>query len=276
MNWHKLIWHDLRCGLLRIRYLFLPFITALPCFLCWHKLRGVGFVGSTVDLLMYCFKGYKFVKFNSGVLEFQLPIFWLLLVGGCLFLNLDYLLKDLTNAGQQVIIRSKKRVTWYLSKCMWNICSCGLYFIIVVLTAFIFSVSTGGEITLHSNPTALMLIFEEVCFEPISLFVEDGLIISFFLPFLTVAALSMLEMTLCLIVKPASSFVGCMILLVVALFCPSPFILGNGAMTIRNSEIIAHGISSGSAVQIALITIIVCVISGSLCFKQVDIIGLEE
>lgn len=276
MNWHKLVMHDLRCGLLRPRYLFVPFLAALPCFLCVNYLQGAGLTASVVDIFMYCFQGVKPIGWSGNDLEFRLPIFWLLLVGGCLFLNLDYLLKDLTNAGQQVIIRSNNRAAWYLSKCVWNVCSCAVYFFMILLTACLFAFLWGADITLYSDPTALLVIFLEVCLEPIFLSLGEGVLISFFLPLVTVTALSMLEMTLCLAVKPTTSFVGCMILLVVAMFNPSPWVLGNGAMTIRNWKIMEGGIPSLAAALIAALTVTVCAICGTIRFRHVDIVGLEE
>lgn len=276
MNLRNLIFHDWRCGLLRARYLFTPLLAALPCFACWHSLRGAGFTPAPVELLMYCFKGQKPVTAYSDVLELQLPIFWLLLVGGCMFFNLDYLLKDLTNAGQQIIIRSKNRIAWYLSKCVWNLCSCGLYFIMIGATVVLFPLFTGGEITLRSNATALMLIFEEARVEPVPLSIADGLVVAFLLPLLTVSALSMLEMTLCLFVKPIVGFACCMVLLIVALFVSSPAILGNGAMAIRSAKILEAGIPAWAAAGIAGAAVIGCVVVGCLRFQRMDILGLEE
>ncbi len=276
MNLHRLVSHDLRCGLLRLRYLFTPLITLLPCFVCYHTLHGAGLTPAPVELLMYCFKGQKPVTAYSDVLELQLPIFWLLLVGGCLFMNLDYLLKDLTNAGLQVITRSRNKKAWYLSKCIWNICTCALFFALTAMTVCLFSLCAGGKLTLQCRSSALWLIFEDVCREPIELSVAEGLTTALLLPFLTVTALSMIQMTLCLFTKPTTSFIGCMALLVVALFVPSAALLGNGAMTVRSKEILDSGLSSGAGLGVALAVIALCVAIGCIRFKGVDMIGLEE
>ena len=95
-------------------------------------------------------------------------------------------------------------------------------------------------------------------------------------PFATVSALSMLEMTLCLLVKPVISFLICMILLVLPMFWSSPFSLGIGAMTIQSSYVIEGGINGGQAALVALSVIVICVFVGCRRFKHYDILGLEE
>lgn len=276
MKWHKLVLYDMRHGLLRNRYFFIPFIVLLPCFSCWYMLKGNGFVASVSELLLFCFKGARAIENDAAILDFQLPIYWLLIIGGCLLMNLDYLPSDLTSAGQQVIIRCDNRTKWFLSKCIWNISSSLIYFTSVLLSIFLFAIITDGQIFGRNDPVVLTLIWDDMQGVPYSIEDIELLLIAIVLPFSTICALNMLEMTLCLLTKPVISFTGCMVLLVIALFVDSPFILGNGAMTIRCVNIIKSEIALENMFAATILTVLFCILIGSMCIRKMDIIGMEE
>lgn len=276
MNWFKLLRHDLRCGLLRWRYLAVLAIFLLPCLIFHADCVWQETPESWMDYLLYTFQG------KEPILELRLgepvllPMLWLLVMGGCLFLNLDYMLGDLTNAGQQVILRGRTRQGWFLSKCVWNLCSCGLYVCGVILVTLIFTILTGGKISLRNTPALSMPLFFAVAMEDVTLNAGQGVLMAIVLPLLTLSAFSMLEMTLCLLVKPIISFFACMVLLVISVYIHSPLILGNGAMTVRSSLVAPDGIAPGTAAVIAAAVILISVIVGTLWFQHTDILGLEE
>lgn len=276
MKWHKLVLYDMRHGLLSNRYLLIPLIVLLPCFSCWYMLKGNGFVASASELLLYCFKGASAIENDVAILDFQLPIYWLLIIGGCLLMNLDYLPSDLTSAGQQVIIRCGNRTKWFLSKCIWNISSSLIYFTFVLLSIFLFAIITDGQIFGRNDPVVLTLIWDDMQGVPYSIEDIELLLIAIVLPFSTICALNMLEMTLSLLTKPVISFTGCMVLLVIALFVDSPFILGNGAMTIRCVNIIKSEIALENMFAATILTVLFCILIGSMCIRKMDIIGMEE
>lgn len=275
MNWYKLLRHDLHCGLFRLRYLLMPIIFLLPCFVCRLQLRGIGENGSVADYLLYCFSG-SIPLGNVSIFEFRLPILWLLVIASCLFLNLDYCLNDLTLSGQQIILRSGTRMGWYFSKCVWNILSCVLYFTFAALTVLLFTLATGGETSLESTPVAMIILFEDVVSQPVALTSTQTLLIAVLLPCLTIAALSMLEMLLSLLVRPVISFLSCMCLLILALYWESPFALGNGAMTMRSRLLSTDGLAAGSVIAVCVIVLIICAIVGAIRFRHTDILGMEE
>lgn len=282
MNWRKLLQHDLRCGLLRVRYLAAGGLLLLTCFSLWSTVtfvrgtRGLDIAGTWMDYLLCFFRGKEqIIRINptDGV---ELPISWLVAVGSCLFLNLDYLLGDLTNAGQQIIIRARTRQGWYLSKCTWNLCATTAYFAVLLLTALAFTLLTGGKLSLENTPELTDAVFDLNNGETIVLTAWQGFTAGVLLPFLTIAALSMLEMTLCLFVKPILSFLICMGVMILSVYWYHPLALGNGAMAVRSAFVTAGGISPSGSALIAVIVIILCVIFGAIRFQYTDILGLEE
>lgn len=140
MSWHRLLQHDLRCGLLRPRYALIPVFFLLPCLVLLRTLHTAYMEGSWLSYMMYCFRGKLFM-------EALFPGLWFVVTGGCLYLNLDYLPKDLTQTGTQIILRCGSRVRWFLSKCLWNLLSCCVYSFIAGMTVAAFTHLSGGSLT---------------------------------------------------------------------------------------------------------------------------------
>lgn len=263
MSWFKLLGHDLRFGLLRWRYLIGMSLFAIPCFIFARYLYVNGVQGSWMDYMLSLFRGAE-------------PTLWLLVTSGCLFINLDYLMKDLTNAGLQIIIRSKNRIYWYLSKCVWNLGSCIIYFLAAGVTCAIFALATGGKLSAQNTPELSVVLFgldvsEELMLTPIC-----AVLAAWVLPFLTIFALSMLQMTLCLFIKPVISFIICFCQLSLSIWLDSAFVLGNGAITSRSGFAVENGISPTVSAVVALVVIITSTIVGCVRFQHTDILSLEE
>lgn len=273
MSWGKLLRHDLRCGLLRWRYLLAPLLFLIPCLMAQQDFAWYGESGGWADYLLYIFRGKEALSQLTPESSVQLPMLWLVAVGGCLLLNLDYLLRDLTSEGLQVILRGRTRVGWFLSKCVWNLCSCLVYFCAAGLMALVFTLAFGGEVTLACPDRHAMLLFGP---EARGLTAGQGVLVALAAPLLTLMALSMLEMALCLAVKPIVSFFVSMALLVASVYVNSPLALGNGAMTKRSSLVGTGTIEAGPAAAAAMAVILASVLLGVLAFRRTDILGLEE
>lgn len=274
MNWHKLVLHDLRCGLLRKRYAATILLFALPCLICHAYITATTNSCTWADYMLYCFKGIAPISLTDTIQDFRLPILWLICMGGLLFLCLDYPLNDLTNAGQQVIFRCGSKVRWYLSKCVWNLCSSLLYFALAAFTTALFTLLSGGSLSLRGTPELAPFLLDT--FDFISLSAGKTAILTIVSPFLTLAALNMIQMTLCLLIKPVYSFLLCMSALVLSIYWPSAFALGNGAMAVRSALSCADGISTSSQISIAVGAILVATAAGTIKFKRFDILGQEE
>lgn len=264
MSWRKLICHDLRCGLLRPGYLLAPLVTLFPGYLYRSLCRYMGERGSWLDFLAFLFKGQ-----SEGLLA-PLPIEWLLAAGFCLPLNLGFFLGDLSLSGQQIMVRSGSRARWFLSKCLWNLASCFLYFCILGVCAVLMA---GGNAALRTDPDLLGLLLNTAPSPVLSSLqsVAGGLI----LPCLTVAALSLLEMTLSMAVKPIPALILCVGLMVLSIRGNSGWILGTGAMTLRNQWVVPNGVSAAVVTAAALGTILLCAILGAVFFRRMDILPSE-
>lgn len=275
MNWYKVLAHDLTCGLLRKRYLAAIFIFLLPCISLWMELRTYG-GGSFMDYLLSCFCGAKRITGKAGEPAIAMPVRWILAVGASLYLNLDYFLGDITLFGQQILVRCSNRCSWFWSKCLWNVLACTEYVCIGCITVFLFTAITGGALSLFNTSTLAPILFQDSVALPLSLSIPQGLTIGLILPLATMIALNLLEMTLCLYVKPIIAFIICMLLLVLPLFWDSPLALSIGAMAIRSVFVVESGIHAASSAGVVAAVIVGSVFAGCNRFRLMDILGLEE
>lgn len=274
MNWHKLLAHDLRRGLLRRRYWLVPLFFILPCFLCSKELEGLGVTGTAGDYLLYFFKGSPVRK--PGAEDFSIPVLWMLPFVGCLLLNMDYVLTDLSLFGQHIVARSGSRKAWYLSKCVWNAAACIMCFGTGILVITGFALLSGAQATVHNAPVVTRVFFSETLYEELALSGGKIAIMTIAAPIITVTALSMLEMTLSLFVKPVFSFLACLCILTLSLFVPEVWMLGNGAMAVRSAFVTRAGVSPLSSIVWGCIMILACIFTGLGKFRRVDILSGVE
>lgn len=266
MNWFKLLRHDLRKGLLRKRYLAVPLLFAAPCFVCGLQSSNAGFM----DRMLFCFKGLP--PLNQPQ-DYRLPVLWFLILAGCLFLNLDYLLDDLTQEGQQVMVRAVSRRGWYLSKCVWGMLSCGLFLLLGMLSCFIITLLCGGKLSLTNDPMISQISLGVYTEQPLQTL--DAMLIGIVLPCLTLVGFHQLQMTLCLYIKPILSFLICVCGLVGALLFSFAWIPGNGAITVR-SDLLMPGLHRPIPLLItALCLWIAGIIAGLVRFRRMDLLRYE-
>lgn len=275
MKWVNLLMHDMRCGLLRRRYLITVIIFLLPCLTSHSFFETIGEKGTYADYLLYCFKGSVPLVALAEEMEFRLPVFWILAIGGCLLINLDYLLNDLTNSGHQIIIRCQNRDDWFISKCFWNISSCVLYFGLALLTILVYTLLQDGELTFTNTPEITVMLFYEALTDPVQLSVKDTIVCAIVSPLLTIIAYSLVEMLISLLIKPTIAFLTCIILLITSVYWDLPYLIGNGAMVIRSRYLIDDGIDPTISIAVTLTVIIVSILLGVYYFNRTDIIGVE-
>lgn len=270
MNWFKLLHHDLRKGLLRKRYLTVPLFFAASCLVCGLQMPGDMSTPGFMDRMLFCFKGLPPL---TGPQDFQLPVLWFLILAGCLFLNLDYLLDDLTQEGQQVMVRSVSRRGWYLSKCVWGLFSCGLFLAIGMLTCFIITWLCGGKLSLTNDVLVSQISLGAWAEQPLT--VAQAVLIGIVLPYLTLAGFQQLQMILCLYIKPILSFLICICGLVAALLFSFSWIPGNGAITAR-SDLLMPGLLHPLPLLITGLCLWAAgVIAGMIRFSRMDLLRYE-
>ena len=178
--------------------------------------------------------------------------------------------------GQQVFLRTS-RVKWWLSKCIWCIASCTLYFacemIAIIGTAILTPVTFG----LNNTPEITAFLFSEVlCGETISLTPASVILYALILPFVTLTAVCMLQTLLNLVVHPAISFLICFVTYIAAAYFPIEWLIGNGAMVMRYQLFDANGLSYRKELVFTLLLLLLSIGAGYLLIQRKDLISLEK
>lgn len=282
----KIIFYDIRIGIFRRwRYIVVPILFFLFCIQCnilitiQYDCGAVSTSGTWMDYLMYCFKGMEPFKATENIEGFKVPVMWMLSIGLCLFINLDYPVDDLTAFGQQVIIRSGSRSQWWLSKCVWNLCSCIIYFLLAYFTVLVFCILTHVHISAFNTPEITRLVLGEIYFDSsvdLTMKIYETVLIVMLAPFLITAALSMLQMTLSLVIKPVMCFLVSISILIVSAYYMAPLAIANYSMIIRNGRFLSGGMNTIQGFIISGIIIFISIMAGIFIFKHHDILNFEE
>lgn len=132
----------------------------------WNPFQAWGSIG---DYMLCLFLGMAIIQHGSMEEKVSVPIEWLIVCGFCLYITAAYPAQGISVQGQQVFLRTS-RGKWWLSKCIWCIASCTLYFacemIAIIGTAILTPVTFG----LNNTPEITAFLFSEVlCGETISL-----------------------------------------------------------------------------------------------------------
>lgn len=274
MKQYKVFLHDIRSGLFRRRYFVAALLFPLSALHLWDILRFESDKATWMDFMLYIFKGSEPLSAMNTQEHLKLPISWIMVIGGCLLLNLDYFLNDMTTTGQQILIRCNSRKCWFLSKCAWILLSCIVYCGIGMIAILFLTISAGGDLSIINTPALTQKIY--LLSEPVTVTSMEAICIGIVLPLQTIIALCMLQMTLSLFIKPIFSFLTCICLLVLAIYVNSPFIIGNGAMTLRTGLVPEKSMDLFAAGLACVAVTILSVVIGLLRFCHMDILGVEE
>ena len=232
--------------------------------------------GSIGDYMLCLFRGMAIIQHGSMEEKVSIPIEWLIVCGFCLYITAAYPAQGISVQGQQVFLRTS-RVKWWLSKCIWCIASCTLYFacemIAIIGTAILTPVTFG----LNNTPEITAFLFSEVlCGETISLTPASVILYALILPFVTLTAVCMLQTLLSLVVRPAISFLICFVTYIAAAYFPIEWLVGNGAMVMRYQLFDANGLSYRKELVFTLLLMLLSIGAGYLLIQRKDLISLEK
>lgn len=286
MRVFKILQYDCENGIWRtwLRYLPAVIFGILMCIQCSAFIENclqelkMQDSPSWIHYLMYCLKGAEpYEKVNKE--QFVIPVAWMCFMMWGLMSGLGYLYSSRQAAGVQLLIRSKKRVTWWLSKCIWNCLNCLIYFTVLYVTVLVYCMIAGINLSMEVNPNYLRIVFAESSFYLKEQF-ETGLgivvITIMILPIVCMCAISMIQLFLELFFKPAICYLVSITILIISVWDMSPFALGNFSMLMRNSWVMQGGLDTTVGIIVCLGVVILISIAGAYRFKHYDILSKEE
>lgn len=271
----ELVRHDIRAGILRKRYLLIPVFFLLACFNC-RQLSGIMMEHATwLDYYLSCFAGEMPIVLDAYTKDgLSIPYHWLFAVSGGLILNLDYLLLDLETEGIQYILQTKKRTSWFASKAVWNLTSSALYFLGAGVTAVLFTIFSGDELQVNQISKVSQILFLGTVTDTSEYALWKLWLCGICFPFLGFCMFNLLQMILCLFLKPAISLMICLGILVFSIYLPYPWMPGNALMGIRNMLFLEDG-----RIWIQLIVLAICfagsLLTGRKRIRRMDLLGQE-
>jgi len=221
------------------------------------------------DYIIDLYKGMNiFEKVNNGD-RFQIPGDWMIMNIFLTYVIGYYPLKDLKDYGSQILIRSKKRWQWWISKCIWIIASVLIYYAIGYIVIGIFSLFNGG-VSLTPTYDINMSISNVNTLE----FTSGKIIVmTVILPIIMSIALSLIRMTISMFIMPILSNIVLVSIIVASAYYCHPLLLGNYLMILRNDAIsFERGVNTMVGLVLGVIVSILAVIIGNLRFKKMDIL----
>ncbi|MCD8300801.1 MAG: hypothetical protein LUC41_06485 [Clostridiales bacterium] len=276
----KLVRYDLKAGILRNWvFLLVPICALLVIRQCRMTLWTYDTEGTWAVYVMYLFRGMQAVSRNTVGNRIQIPVLWGLIMILPLFITLQYPFRDMTGYGTQLLLRSGKRRTWWLSKCGWDLISTVIYFLLLYATTAVYCLIRGLPVTLDAPWQPMLCIFMDADIMITGDQVLTAGQTAFFLlllPFLTVAALDLLEMFLSLITRPVYGLLICVAIVAASMFSSSPILFTNYGDLTRCGAFIYGGLKGYVGVVICLVIMIGSVIGGTVLFHRRDILPASK
>lgn len=224
---------------------------------------------STMDYLLYLFKGMH-VYNESSSSTFQIPYIWLTINLYIAFTAANYLTNDLRGFGIYILIHSKARVGWYLSKSMWltlNVVSC--YFVIFLSTLLVSAIS--GNVSFEVSGQALEWLLG-ANYSNASLLSLVGYVL--LLPLVTSLAMSFVQIFIELISNSILAFTIIAFSWLSAIYMYTPFLFGNFAVVLRTELVMGDdGLRFTHGMFINLCIIVGAITAGCKYFSKYNVLG---
>ena len=192
---------------------------------CFHALdRGkISSMNFTLgDMLLYFFRGKEIYNPINGA-EFMIPTEYMMLQLYLSYMIGDYILKDLLGVGKNILVRTQKRVFWWLSKCVWCVITVIGFYAAVYLSAVLICMITGGSLTTALTPEIVQTVCgipAAVNDVPVDLQVLRHTVC--WLPLVTSVGMALFQMMLALVISPVIAYIVNVALLTAAAYYTVP------------------------------------------------------
>lgn len=190
---------------------------------------------------------------------------WVLFFMITLYTLLYYPSADLKGAGRQILLASKSRTLWWLSKCLWVVLGSIMVFSILPVFQWILALLINLEPSMQYRSFHLLSL-QNLAYEQTRLN-----IILLIMPCAVLAVTALLQMLLSFIVKPVYAYLTSVIWIFLSLPIRTPLFIGNYALLMRYTPYFKDGVSliSGGIILATLFVLVIGV--GLYYFNHLDI-----
>lgn len=277
----QIVMGDFDRGIIKRKYLYLLIaaVTVLLCVIAHMKVQNLQRVGrvegavSAADMYMTFFKGSNIVNPDDGK-NFYMSEQYLLMSLSAAFMIGSYAARDLYGYGQQIIIRSKSTIKWWLGKIVWCFVSNAAVHLIIFLTMSLISVLNGYSFSMKLNGTLLAALGYMQGQSEIS--VGNMTLLLFVMPFMSTFALCMLQMLLSIIFSPIIALAAVMAEMTACVYSNMGIFLSNGLMLIRNNIFYVNGTNNADMLAVEFLTVVLAAIIGSIYISHMDMLRQKE
>lgn len=276
MNLIRLIRYDVRQGLLKPAYRYLlVFVVMTISSLAFHNILVAGYregffhsTGTWMDYYLYAMKGMETYKITQESI-FRVPIYWFLFHIMLAYHIGDYAESDLKKYGRQVMMKSKTRMNWWFSKCIWCIVSVLSYYLVAMLAQIPLTVFFEGSLSVRVSVD----IMKNFGAGLIYLDNRQMIMIGVLLPIVISCAVSMIQLLGSVVVGAVQSYAFICVLYVLSAYYTSPYLIGNYTMWLRNDTVsIGSEIYALSGTILAFFLISMTVTCGILYIDKMDLL----
>lgn len=254
---------------------FIPILVVM-CFSCirlWvvyaQGREMLGWWGelSVGDFMFWNFKGMKVVRDLKNSF-FVLDGVWIFFHLYLAYVIGFYPFRDMKNNSHLLLIRSEKRICWWLGKCTWVMSNVLVYYIITFLI-IVFWALMLGENEWAVQEQIMKNMYEITEFEHGSIVMYTACM---GLSALISMGISLIQMTVSVILNPIVGFGVTAAILVTSVYVFHPFLPGNYMMLLRNKMfLMGNGVTIINGFWLAILMIIFSIIVGYVLFKKKDI-----
>ena len=282
MNACKLILCDLREGILcNKRMLVIPLLGIFECLYADMSIRSItaeSQQATFLDLLTAIFQGCDPIAqlTEHGASP---PYFWLAIFLLFLFIIFDYLHKDLTHFGLQILSRARGRIAWWSAKCAWILLSGVCCYALLLLTVLAYSLCRGYTLSLQNTPALTQALASASSFYSpdgdLTMTAGQGFFL-LMLPLVLICTLYIMQMTLTLFCKPLIGYIIMTVLLIFGILFDAGVVFPRTGMMLMSDLTMKFGYDPVSGLTLCLILTTVCVAAGGLYFQNYDILPDKE
>lgn len=222
-------------------------------------------VPSTADFVVDLFKGMEKYEPRIKTKPFEISAFYLFFNLYISYTVAKYPFTDLKGMGRNVLINSKKRSSWLISKFIWCAEIIIIFYLTTYIVAAIFSF-LSGNVTFHLHPEVTAAVSNLNLTQ--SLFFTNAVI----LPIVTSIGISYMQLMLSLRFNVLTGNIAIIIFLCLSAYDTNTFLVGNYFMLLRNASIIGEeGVLTGYGYIICILLSVVSLVLSREWFKKRDI-----
>lgn len=196
---------------------------------------------------------------------------WILMAALIIYMTLGYPWEHLSGMGKHLLILSKSRISWWISKCIWIIASVFIYYSIALIVTLLFTIICGGVISFAiSADTPYLFGFDRVS----ALNVPPWSIVRpAILLFAMTSAVCLFQLMLSLFIKPLFSYLVTLCMLSMSICFQRLYLIGNYMMAARSENFLSeNGMNFWQGLVIAVCMVLFVMTVGSQIFSKTDVL----